>query len=473
MGSLQQVVLGGVCVVGAFLMGHYLNHQEPSATPFEQKGIASPSSEPSTSEQREMNSMLPNFRTQSKLGIDFDKQADLPPPSNLEQPSLNDNLRPADAVSGADSSHAAELDIEVPDFSTLAAQFKGTALELPSIDSAPLLNQPESFQPDVQPNATVKSAISSITLGSGLSQTPPESLNGRTDQTIDGTVLIPQFKTSINPLEGMDEVEQNPSSNPAVLPATETAFRAEDFMPKLRSDSVSTPAVAPDQHQDPHEVGLFDQPAEYSADILPPASVSREGNSVLEFEQSSAGPMENRVATSYAHPNAVVSYNDPFPTEVKGADAKMGLSSPNHQSKMSSDPSSASDAPDHFKSEAGSNRWLARGHRQDLPADPDNRLDSVQPNRQDFESARIPFGLRESERNRLSRLNLGSSLATDPSATRFEVYQTRQGDSLQAISSRFYGTPDFYLDIYLTNRKQLRNPSDVPAGITLRIPIYE
>lgn len=56
---------------------------------------------------------------------------------------------------------------------------------------------------------------------------------------------------------------------------------------------------------------------------------------------------------------------------------------------------------------------------------------------------------------------------------KFTEYVTRFGDTLPAISKHFYGTPDYYLDIYLANRDKLRNPAQVPAGIALKIPVYE
>ena len=58
-------------------------------------------------------------------------------------------------------------------------------------------------------------------------------------------------------------------------------------------------------------------------------------------------------------------------------------------------------------------------------------------------------------------------------ASRFENYVTQSGDTLNSISQRFYGTPDYYLDIYLANQTVLRSPAEVPGGITLRLPLFD
>ncbi len=53
----------------------------------------------------------------------------------------------------------------------------------------------------------------------------------------------------------------------------------------------------------------------------------------------------------------------------------------------------------------------------------------------------------------------------------FVDYTTVFGDTLHSLSTKFFGSPEFYLDIYLANRELLRNPSDVPVNTTIRIPV--
>jgi nucleoid-associated protein YgaU len=52
----------------------------------------------------------------------------------------------------------------------------------------------------------------------------------------------------------------------------------------------------------------------------------------------------------------------------------------------------------------------------------------------------------------------------------FKTYRTRGGDSLQTISESFFGTPEYYFDLYLANRNVLANPATVPVGVELKIP---
>lgn len=68
-----------------------------------------------------------------------------------------------------------------------------------------------------------------------------------------------------------------------------------------------------------------------------------------------------------------------------------------------------------------------------------------------------------------------ASLANDvgPEVIRygdFKTYVTKGGDTLQTISESFFGTPEFYFDLYLANRNVLVNPATVPTGVELRIP---
>ena len=67
---------------------------------------------------------------------------------------------------------------------------------------------------------------------------------------------------------------------------------------------------------------------------------------------------------------------------------------------------------------------------------------------------------------------IGNSKKVKVEARRYLKYTTRYQDSLQDISTRYFGKPDYYLDIYIANRKKLSSPVNVPANIELRIPVY-
>ncbi len=46
----------------------------------------------------------------------------------------------------------------------------------------------------------------------------------------------------------------------------------------------------------------------------------------------------------------------------------------------------------------------------------------------------------------------------------------KRGDTLSDIARRTYGDPDMYIAIYEENKDKLRSPSNVPEGVTLRVP---
>jgi nucleoid-associated protein YgaU len=56
---------------------------------------------------------------------------------------------------------------------------------------------------------------------------------------------------------------------------------------------------------------------------------------------------------------------------------------------------------------------------------------------------------------------------------KFVNHRTGEGDTLRSISEKYYGKPNYYLDIYLANRDVLENLAEVPVGIELRIPVYD
>jgi len=85
----------------------------------------------------------------------------------------------------------------------------------------------------------------------------------------------------------------------------------------------------------------------------------------------------------------------------------------------------------------------------------------------------IPFGLTEEAKTELVGLRKPADRQLKIGAKRFDEYVTVEGDSLQSLSSKFYGRPDFYLDIYLSNQSRLRNPAELPIGTRLQIPMFE
>ena len=85
----------------------------------------------------------------------------------------------------------------------------------------------------------------------------------------------------------------------------------------------------------------------------------------------------------------------------------------------------------------------------------------------------VPFGLTEAEKSKLVRLRKPIDRQIKLGTNKFDDYVTQAGDTLPQLSTKYYGKPDYHLDIYLANLGQLRSPAEVPVGITLKIPVYE
>ncbi|MCH2180362.1 MAG: LysM peptidoglycan-binding domain-containing protein [Mariniblastus sp.] len=84
----------------------------------------------------------------------------------------------------------------------------------------------------------------------------------------------------------------------------------------------------------------------------------------------------------------------------------------------------------------------------------------------------IPFGLNQKAHSELAAVHHRSE-QVKPATTNFLDHKTEPGDSLQSLSDQYYGRPDFYLDIYLANQDKLVNPSTLPPGMTIKIPIFQ
>ncbi len=78
---------------------------------------------------------------------------------------------------------------------------------------------------------------------------------------------------------------------------------------------------------------------------------------------------------------------------------------------------------------------------------------------------RIPFKLNTARTEELKDIRARSQSYND-----FQEHVVRNNESLQSISTAYFGKPDFYLDIYLANRQNLLSPVGIKPGTKLRIP---
>ena len=78
---------------------------------------------------------------------------------------------------------------------------------------------------------------------------------------------------------------------------------------------------------------------------------------------------------------------------------------------------------------------------------------------------RIPFKLNTARTEELRDVR-----ARSKSYDNFQEHIVRENESLQSISIKYFGKPDFYLDIYLANRENLLSPVGIKPGTKLKIP---
>ncbi len=86
---------------------------------------------------------------------------------------------------------------------------------------------------------------------------------------------------------------------------------------------------------------------------------------------------------------------------------------------------------------------------------------------------RVPAGLTPQAKSGMVSLKSKRVNRITLETNQFVRHVTESGETLQRLSEKYYGKPDYYLDIYLANQDVLPNPATVPVGKTLRIPLYE
>ena len=79
----------------------------------------------------------------------------------------------------------------------------------------------------------------------------------------------------------------------------------------------------------------------------------------------------------------------------------------------------------------------------------------------------------EEIRGKMTTVRSRKTRTVELETNEFRRHETKEGESLQDISKLYYGTPNFYLDIYLANQDLLKNPVTVDSGLVLRIPSYK
>ena len=462
MGSAQQSILGVFCIIAAFVLGQYIRtHPSPESLELERQ-------------QQATLAPAPQFVIRSGNTIAQPVTAPISPrlpapsagfsattPSTEAQPVIN--AAEAERTEPVETLARASRTIDVPDFSKLAASFENTPLALPqqnqyapvqerrpkiatntgSFYIRPAPEPPQHMPPSpethsLKPESLANQGMADLKLAE---QDPPgKGLMNHNLVEQNRPIPIPNLAGQ-SAYVGSRPEPMTPPQPTEIYQVHErpTSFRKEDFRPHLISDSNRRRPTgsAADSELSPNDaVQTQNRSQRRRISLAPPESdVTFVPPEVPELvikipdAPESNGVEENRFATYNANHarNQIHSYYD----------VDMGES-----------PESVLD-------------------RQDFQHAAPTAPTPTQTNH------RIPFRLNDQGRRELTRIRNRQQTNIPLQTDRFSLHTTQASDTLQSLSTKYYGKPDYYLDIYLANQQTLRNPAVIPAGIQLRIPRYD
>lgn len=118
-------------------------------------------------------------------------------------------------------------------------------------------------------------------------------------------------------------------------------------------------------------------------------------------------------------------------------------------------------------------------NRRAVAAQPETNNNPGQPNSRDSLQSRmprtalqrVPFGLNDTAQSQLAKVHRKDHQVL-LTTSQFQNHSVQSGETLQSISTLYYGRPDYYLDIYLANQDLMSNPSDMPVGRVIKVPVF-
>lgn len=412
--SIQQIVIGLICVVAAFAFGTYIN-QNPSLgtpNPMEVSNDA-PSSDFEFAKKKledipalrhrvaSINSLneLPQIRTDN-----FDvADVQLPSPNDLD-PRLNQREDQPKQQQAAQ-----RQPIAPPDFTSLMVQSPATTNSNSESAQDDLAGEPKSGMPTIaNPFA---SKIRNI--AKSFQDEPQQPL------------APPDFSAGTQP-------DQFPKQSP---PAADPSGTLNSGSPANSPFNTDTPSLAR-VDAGPEQPAIKTDVAHGSAmsNDLPPSSLaSRSEKSTNVLNMTPATTTAERSTPSQAAQ---------WGPKSNAVDAPQIATTPSHSPVSVVEPN-----------------WNS----------PATGPSAIEPRK----TSKIPFGLTPAAKVKLVRVSREASQKIGLETTKFAEHVVMQGETLQSISTRYLGKPDYYLDIYLANRQRLANPVQVPPGMVLKVPLYQ
>ena len=469
MGSFQQICLGAICLFAAYMFGNYVNNNPPPLHSNVQNlaggatetlnGLAANATQSVTTGNIESKLPLSDFspienkpapivtmRTPlksrfavpsvqtvpSELGFNgfngSQTNKPLPPPSQLaestQQPAPAFSDKPFSSNLFAEPA-AVEPAIQVPDFSAIAAEFKNTPIELPNMSrlgGMPSHSNGNQAQPNHFGNWQHTDS-SNQRLKQLVRKLPDNDFRNQNLPSGPGEYYAQQQSQQFQANEANAQTEPA-SPNQAFAPTQ--GFTQADFEPKLNDDIF----------------GLKPRPNRYEN--------QQPDNERLQAV--SQGPVGDYEYVTPPAPPESFDYDDRTSSGFRG---------------------NLTFRPD-LENRRGDSRNVQSGNRGLASVTPMEYPPQAPPNRyRENQSSRLPFRLTDQAKTELVQLRDRADSMIGLESTKFVDHTIRNGESLQSISAQYFGSPNYYLDIYLANRNKLRNPADAQAGVSIRVPVYD
>ena len=439
MGSIQQVAMAGVCLAAAFAFGSFIN-QAPNQQP-NQTAQQSPD---------QLRSLI-----EDDLPVQVHKGTAKTPwmktlSARLPMPSLsNDSVLSDQTVTSLDQP-SSSVD-EIPPPSDLTGR-----TGVPTNDSTPVLITP-------RPTALASNA-------------PTFGSDSRSESSMP-RVAPQKFGSSPNLADSMRAPSQPAFDAPPQTPIENApVFVAADY---TDTDTETIP-TSQDLRSGSYRAAKPRLPNRTMRPIEPAQKLATQPTSVMvpemSFEKSApinkSAPIAKSAPTTKSPPIA----NNPFGRRFDHTDDRQqsrndGLM-PIPRIKQ---PVTITDPGGAFGNRDSQLEWRHTGKATIANNNPEYypEANRQQPTTQQHRVARLPLQLNSNAKSKLTRLRDNTIQKISLSTTQFSEHVVERGDSLQSIASKYFGKPDFYLDIYLANRDRLRYPGDIREGMTIKIPVYQ
>ena len=427
MGSFQQIIMGGMCLAAVFFFGSFLHNRPASNDQGQQVQAAS---DPLDS--------LFNFgkKPAANTGVQ-------PPVFAAPQPQIATQFAAAPASSAIDPSErapviavasqqeheqpfapAATRKAVVPDFSELASRFRNTPLELSDNASQPRANR-------------------------GVHESERVPFTGQ----FEAPKLVVRQPENIQPLQNfrseVDRIEDSVRGEFSAVQPETSRWRVN------RSDEIDK---IPREGQFPRD-RQFQRNHQFNVNQIPQQDFARQNTEPRETIED----VLSRRSADYL--------KDESERETWATDPPTASWTSRRRHRVTEQAGMRNqnildieDPGKRFRSDVNEVQEFS-------PPEPDLETAYYTPTKQRQDSV-PPRTRRPNRQMRSIQSNVSPTQArrSNIQSQFSDLYEIQPGDTLQSISTRFYGSADYYLEIYRANRTVLDRITSSPAGVRIEIP---